>query len=161
MLLPVFIYGQENNIRNFLKTASPILATGFSAGIQGISIPPLQTKFSVGFIKKTKNFEYYVLPGLTVGIAPTGLGHIELGVLYESITLDYSANWQQISGENKYYHNQNINFGYQVKLNRKKQNNLRLWLNVGKAIYSSGYNTEFPVYWNGISSQLRLLWRYN
>lgn len=133
-------------------------SVGFSYGIQSISIPPLQNKFSMGVnLKLNKKWNAYFLPGFTGGIAPSGAGHIETGLQYRFITLDYSYNVNGASHLSENLKDQSINAGLIIKLNPKKANNLSLWFKYGRSFWERGFDQEPPT-WNGNNLEVKLVY---
>lgn len=141
-------------------TSQPIgfsVVGGFSAsyGPQSIAIPPFMLKANIGINMNVQNFMLYALPGITIGIAPTGYYHVEAGVGWHFITADYSWNWQGLNGNT--YRNQNINVGVKFRISSKHKNDIWLWLKYGRCIESDGYNEEHTLTWDGHNLELRLL----
>ncbi len=135
-----------------------LVSTGFSYGIQSLSVPPIMQKISLGLGYSTKKVSYYLLPGITVGIAPMSSTHIEIGLKYLILTFDYTVNWTSISGVSQTFVNQNLNLGLQIKLNPKKEDNLSLWLKGGKSFFERGYDEQYKPTWNGYNIELKLIW---
>lgn len=156
----LFLRGQDTKTSNEHKIGM-IVSSGFSFGIQSVSIPPLQTKCSVGFNYTVNHNSFYLLPGLTLGIAPSISLHIESGFKFHFLTLDYSYNkssFRDENGDGINLRNHCLNLGLQFKIYTKEKTNVWIWIKGGKTFEEAGYSDEFPAIWNGHNLELKFIY---
>lgn len=157
------LFGQQNyNPDQTPKKININLALGIAYGIQGIAIPPFTYKLSVGVEYTIGKTSVYALPGVSLGIAPVVFFHFETGIQYQFMTIDYSTNFYSTKEEEvvRRFSNGNINLGIRIKLKKKKEDDVFLWIKAGKSISEKGYDEEFPPIWNGYNAELRLVYKF-
>ncbi len=156
-----FLLGQQDHNLYIEKNININLACGMAYGIQGVAIPPYTFKVSAGIEYTIGKGSIYALPGISAGIAPVIFFHFETGIRYRFMTIDYSTNsYKTKEGEVvRRFSNGNINLGLRIKLNKKKQDNLFLWIKAGKSISEKGYDEEFLPIWNGYNAEVRIVYK--
>jgi len=134
-------------------------AFGASYGNQSRAIPPLQNKISVGLAASNDFFSFYFLPGITAGIAPVGSTHIESGMRLFFLTFDYSINWTTSGDGLQDQVDESVNVGVRFDFYRWKGSSetASIWLKAGKSISQTGYDAEYPIWWDGKNIELKVV----
>lgn len=117
------------------------------------------TKVSLGARYLFHDWTLYALPGISVGLVGSGL-HLETGVSWKIITLDYSLNrLDYIADEGIKPINHNINIGCAFLLNPERKRNLWLWIKAGKTFHEVGYTQDDPPQMDGWNIEAKALMR--